>query len=36
LRYATTLRASGCDAQHGIASWLEPRVVRDRAWAELF
>jgi len=36
LRYATTLRASGCDAQHGIASWLEPRVVRDRAWSELF
>ena len=36
LRYAMTLRASGCDAQHGIASWLEPRIVRDRAWAELF
>jgi hypothetical protein len=36
LRYAITLRASGCDAQHSIASWLEPRVVRHRAWSELF
>ena len=36
LRYAMTLRVSGCDAQHGIASWLEPRVVRHRAWSEPF
>lgn len=33
---ATTLRYSGCDARHGIASWLEPRRVRERAFAELF
>ena len=32
----TTLRYSGCDARHGIASWLRPRVVRERAWSELF
>lgn len=36
LRHRVTLRASGCDAQHGVASWLQPRVVRERAWAELF
>ena len=36
LRHATTVRYSVCDAQHGIASWLQPRPVRERAWAELF
>ena len=36
LRHAITLRYSGCDAQHGVASWLQPRPVRERAWAELF
>ena len=29
-----TLRSSGCDAWHGIASWLQPRRVRDFAWME--
>lgn len=29
-----TLRASGCDAWHGVASWLQPRRVRDFAWME--
>jgi len=28
------LRASGCDAWHGVASWLRPRRVRDFAWME--
>jgi hypothetical protein len=36
LTHRTTLRYSGCDAWHGIASWHEPHRVRDRAWAELF
>ncbi len=36
LTHATTLRYSGCDARHGIASWLQPRRVRERAWSELF
>jgi hypothetical protein len=36
LTHATTLRYSGCDARHGIASWLQPRRVRQRAWSELF
>lgn len=36
LTHATTLRYSGCDAQHGIASWLQPRRVHARAWSELF
>ena len=31
-----TLRYSGCDAWHGVASWLQPRRVRDYAWTELF
>jgi len=30
----TTLRYSGCDAWHGVASWLAPRRVRDFAWME--
>ena len=30
----TTLRYSGCDAWHGVASWLTPRRVRDFAWME--
>jgi len=29
-----TLRYSGCDAWHGVASWLQPRRVRDFAWME--
>ena len=29
-----TLRSSGCDAWHGVASWLQPRRVRDFAWME--
>ena len=29
-----TLRYSGCDAWHGVASWLRPRPVRDFAWME--
>lgn len=29
-----TLRGSGCDAWHGVASWLQPRRVRDFAWME--
>jgi hypothetical protein len=29
-----TLRYSGCDAWHGVASWLVPRRVRDFAWME--
>lgn len=36
LTHRTTLRYSGCDAWHGIASWTKPHRVRDRAWAELF
>jgi hypothetical protein len=36
LTHATTLRYSACDARHGIASWLQPRRVRERAWSELF
>ena len=36
LTHATTLRYSGCDARYGIASWLQPRIVRERAWSELF
>lgn len=36
LTHATTLRSSGCDAQYGVASWLRPRSVRERAWSELF
>jgi hypothetical protein len=36
LRNAMTLHASVCDAQHGVASWLTPRPVRERSWAELF
>jgi hypothetical protein len=30
----TTLRYSGCDAWHGVASSLQPRRVRDFAWME--
>lgn len=29
-----TLRSSGCDAWHGVASWLQPRRVRNFAWME--
>ena len=29
-----TIRSSGCDASHGVASWLQPRRVRDFAWME--
>jgi hypothetical protein len=36
LTQGTTLRFSRCDAAHGVASWLQPRVVRGRAWTELF
>jgi len=36
LTHATTLRRSVCDAQYGVASWQQPRRVRERAWAELF
>ncbi|HKW48092.1 MAG TPA: hypothetical protein VJN70_11625 [Gemmatimonadaceae bacterium] len=36
LAHATTLRNSGCDAGYGIASRLQPRYVRERAWSELF
>jgi hypothetical protein len=36
LTHATTLRRSRCDAAYGVASWFEPRRVRDRAWTELF
>ena len=36
LTHATTLRHSVCDAQYGVASWQQPRRVRERAWAELF
>ena len=36
LTHATTVRYSRCDADHGVASWLQPRRVRDRAFAELF
>jgi hypothetical protein len=36
LSHTTTLRYSGCDAQHGVASWQQPRHLRERAWAELF
>ena len=32
----TTLRYSGCDAWYGVASWLQPRRVREYAWTELF
>jgi hypothetical protein len=36
LTHETTFRYSRCDVEHGIASWLEPRAVRARAWTELF
>lgn len=36
LTHATTIRYSRCDAAHGVASWLQPRVVHARAWTELF
>jgi hypothetical protein len=36
LTHQTTLRYSGCDARHGMASWLAPRIVRERSWTELF
>ena len=36
LSHRTTIRYSGCDAWHGMASWLQPRRVRDYAWMELF
>ena len=36
LTHQTTLRFSRCDAWHGMASWLQPRRVRQRAWSELF
>ena len=36
LTHATTLRYFGCDARHDVASWLQPRLVWERAWSELF
>jgi hypothetical protein len=36
LAHAMTLRRSRCDAGHGVASWLQPHRVRERAWSELF
>ena len=36
LTHQATLRFSRCDAWHGMASWLQPRRVRERAWSELF
>ena len=36
LTHTTTLRRSRCDAAYSVASWFEPRRVRDRAWTELF
>lgn len=36
LTHQTTLRFSRCDAWHGVASSLQPRRVRQRAWSELF
>ena len=36
LTHAMTLRSFGCDGRHGVASWLQPRPVRERAWSELF
>jgi hypothetical protein len=36
LTHRTTVRYSGCDAWHGVASWLQPRRVRHYAWTELF
>jgi len=36
LTHQTTLRFSRCDAWHGMASWLQPRRVREHAWSELF
>ena len=36
LAHAMILRRSRCDARHGVASWLQPRRVRERAWSELF
>lgn len=35
-RHQMTLRSSVCDAAHGVASWLQPRIVREHGWAELF
>jgi hypothetical protein len=34
LARGVTIRSSGCDAWHGVASWLQPRRVRDFAWIE--
>jgi hypothetical protein len=36
LTHDTILRYSRCDAGHRIASSLQPRLVRERAWSELF
>ena len=36
LTHTTTVRYSGCDARHGIASSFQPRRVRERASMELF
>ena len=36
LTHHTSLRASRCDAAHGMQSWLQPRAIRLRAWTELF
>ena len=36
LTHRTSIRYSGCDASHGIASWLQPQRVSNYAWSELF
>ena len=36
LTHGTSLRASRCDAAHGMTSLLQPRAVRAHAWTELF
>lgn len=36
LAHAMILRRFRCDAGHGVASWLQPRRVHERAWSELF
>jgi hypothetical protein len=36
LRHESTIRLGVCDAQYGMTSTMQPRVVRERGWAELF
>lgn len=36
LTHGTSVRASRCDAAHGMTSLLQPRAVRAHAWTELF